>query len=435
MDRREEQHPNSASHRNRVAAGWLVLLLALVGFAGFSAYGQLFEPAGQAPAFTLTSTGHENRTLGERVQFSLSDYAGKTVLLDMMAVTCTSCRVLTEEVLIPVQERYGHRDDFVILSIDTWADPGSGQTFGGETREDLIELQMSEGVPWRHALDTDDVYLKYSAISLPKIVLVDPSGQIVLEKQGLPALSTVTAAIEDSFDGQSQSIDVLRVGLIGLAFFAGVASFFAPCSVGLIPAYMGVLLQGTQKAAPAVRFRQTLVAGTATAAGIVTLYGALALLFWQVGGFLRPHLTTIQWVTGVLLVVLGLAMLRTGLWDAVAAKLGMGRVDGRRGFFAFGVGYGLAAFGCTGPIFLPVLFQGFVQSTQTGFTVFLVYAFALAGFMLVAAALVASGQTTRLRGFLDKTKTISRVSAVFFVVAGVITLWIHQRAEGTWFPF
>jgi len=422
------------AHRNRRLGMWLVLVLVLVSAAGVTGYQQLHRPAGQAPDFVLMSTGYENGTLGEQVEFRLSDYRGKTVLLDFMAVACTSCRIVEARVLEPIWDERRHDPDFVLISIDTWADPGSGQIFGGETLADLRDFQAAEGHDWRHALDVDDVYLKYGAVTLPKLAVIDPEGRLVLESTGVPRKSTIEDAIDRAASGQAESVEVVRVGLVGLAFLAGVASFFAPCSVGLIPAYMGVLVQGTAKGSAAKRAGRTLWAGGATALGIVTLYAGLAVVFWQVGGFLRPHLTTIQWLTGILLVVLGVTMLQSGLWDRVAKALGMGRIDGRRGFFAFGLGYGLAAFGCTGPIFLPVLFAGFVAGTGLGFAVFGAYAMALALFMLCAAALVASGQTTRLRRMLDNTVRITRISAAFFVVAGLITLWVHHQATGTWGP-
>src|SRR5688572_7970139 len=185
-----------------------VLVLLLGTFAGITLWDEAHSRA-PAPDFTLVSTGFENGTMGEPVQFSLSDYRGKTVVLDFMAVACTTCRIVTDDVLKPLQAQYGDRDDFVILSIDTWADVGSGNTFGGETRQSVIALQQEENVPWRHALDTDQVYVKYTAIGLPKVVVVDADGRIAYSKVGSQDLGKVERAVEASLAGAATPVPVL----------------------------------------------------------------------------------------------------------------------------------------------------------------------------------------------------------------------------------
>ncbi len=131
--------------------------------------------------------------MGNATEFSLSDYRGKTVLLDFMAVTCDACRHVERNVLVPLWHEKQNESDFVLLSIDTWADPDSGQgfAFGGETRERLIEFQMESGHDWRHALDTDDVWQKYSAVAIPKLAVVGPEGQLIINnpKIDLPRVS------------------------------------------------------------------------------------------------------------------------------------------------------------------------------------------------------------------------------------------------------
>src|SRR5688572_20324626 len=244
------------------AGMWMVLALVL-GTAGSVTLWHEMHERRPAQDFTLTSTGYENGTLAEPVTFSLSDYRGKTVVLDFMAVACTTCRIVAEDVLKPLHDRHG--GDIAILSIDTWADPGSGNLFGGETDEALIELQQEENLHWRHALDTDGVYLKYSAIGLPKLVVVDPEGRIAYSETGSQDLSDVEAAVQASIAGEATPVAVLSVGLSGLAFAAGVASILTPCSVGLLPAYLGLLLQDASQAPAARRSHRVLWGGLATA--------------------------------------------------------------------------------------------------------------------------------------------------------------------------
>lgn len=419
-----------------IAAALLVL-----GSVGVGAYRVGLQTVDQAPDFTLTSTGYENGTEGEPVTFSLADYRNKTVLIDFMAVSCTSCRIVTEHVLRPLHAELGNRSDFVILSIDAWAKPDPAKVWPGETREELVGLQKEEGVPWRHALDTDDVVTKYQAQSLPKLVVVGPEGQIVKEWGiGSPSLGKVRAAVLDGIEGDAAAGTVWRAppGFVlgATALVAGVASFFAPCSVGLVPAYLGVLMRGPGRAGgdtrPAVRAALTLRAGALTGLGMISVYAVIAAVLWSVeaaghGAAVRAALPMMVPVMAVVLIAMGILMFVGVGWDWITRHVG-NRVDGQRGFIPFGAAYGLAAFGCTGPVFLPVLLAGFAHGAATGLLVMLVYAGALAGFLMLAAAFVAAGHVSRLRGLLSHTQAISRISAVLLVAAGLILLWTDWQA-------
>ncbi len=414
--------------RALLTVGIVVVLLA----AGFLAWHVLRQPGGTAPDFTVTTTGY-NGTLGTPENFTLSEHRGKVVLIDMMAVHCPGCDILAQDVLKPIYNHYGNRSDFVLISVDVWSSDEANQGFGGESDEDIIGFQEKWGFDWPHAQDTDRVFEKYSTVPIPMLVLVDKDGDIVMEKRGQPSHAEVESRVLAALADEAETVSVLRVGLPVMALIAGVASFFAPCSVGLIPAYMGVLLKGSERASQAQRFAVTFRGGLSTAAGIVSLYALVAVGLYLAADTLQPLIVNAVPVIAILLILFGLTMLRSGTWDAIAQRLGMGHIDGRRGFYAFGVGYGLAAFGCTGPIFLPVLLAAFGTSAIMGFTVFAIYAGAIAGFVLLAAGLVASGHTTGLRKILSKTHIINKVAAVL-IIAGAFWVWyVHFDATGHWF--
>ncbi len=426
----------ASDRRARTIVFSVLAAILLLGVGGYAVYQSGLQTIDAAPDFTLTSTGYENGTQGNGTVFSLSDYRGKTVLLDFMAVLCDACRKVEALVLEPLWEEKRNDTSFVLLSVDTWADPDTGQTFtfGGETNERLAQFQKDHGHDWRHALDTDDVWQKYSAVAIPKIAVIGPEGQIVKEWTGIPALEDVRAVVARSQAGEASAGEVFRLDLppalllVGLALVAGGASFFAPCSVGLIPAYMGFLLRGAEQQDAAHRTMTTLRAGLLTAAGIVSVYAVLAIGLWILGllGYnqaIQNSLPVLAPVIAVILIVFGVLMLFKVSWDWLAKRMGLGTLDGRRGFYTFGAGYGLAAFGCTGPIFLPVLLAGFLEGAVTGFFVFLAYALAIAAFVFVAAVLVATGHQTGLRKMLAKTDIITKVSAVLIIAAGAYLLW------------
>lgn len=78
------------------------------------------ENLGAAPDFTLTTLNDET--------FKLSDYQGKTVVLDFMAARCLPCHQQMPELQALKEEK---ADEVVILSIDT------DGAYGMETEQDV----------------------------------------------------------------------------------------------------------------------------------------------------------------------------------------------------------------------------------------------------------------------------------------------------------
>lgn len=408
---------------------WLALGLVLAVAAG-ATLSSAWRSHGPAPEFALVSTGYENGTMGDPVPFRLSDYRGKVVVLDFMAVACTTCRTVTEDVLKPLA---ASEPDVVILSIDTWSDPGSGNAFGGESDSDLVKLQRLEDVPWRHARDTDQVYVKYAAVSLPKLAVVDPDGDLVYVKTAAQGLDDLDDAVRDAQLGAAAPVPTLRVGLLGLAFVAGLACVFTPCGIGLLPAYVGLLLERGASASPAARVARALAGGAQAALGIVAAYAALALLFWAFGAALRPFLPWLAPVLGLGLAVLGLLALRGAGWNSLRMRppgVAGGTLDARTGFTAFGAAYGLAGFACTGPLFLPILLAGFVEGPQVGLAAFGLYTLAVAGVVVAIAAFVAAGQQTRVGRVLAGAPWMHKASAAILVLGGLAVAWYGASAYG-----
>lgn len=416
---------SGTSGASGTAGMWLLLGLALGGILAITLW-DAAHVQGQAPPFRLRSTGFENGVQGEPVEFTLADYRGKTVVLDLMAVTCDACAYVTRDVMKPLWAAHGNDTRFAIVSIDTWADPAVGHApgslpsprLGAETVETLIDLQNRTDVPWRHALDTDQVWHKYTAIALPEVIVVSGDGRIVFDGDtGVPSYDEVEAAVTASLAGVAPSASFAQLPLAGLAFVAGAASVVTPCTVGLLPAYFAMLLQEARAVPLGSRLRRSVLGGLAAAVGILAVYAVLALGFFLFGGALRP---LVQYAGPVV----GIGMVAAGLLALAGKGLpGLGRlgasVDGRRGFLLFGVAFALAGFGCTGPLFLPLLLAGFLQGPVTGLLFFLLYAAAVAGLVVLVAAIVGEGAMTRARRILAHTTAIQRVAGVLMVAAGV----------------
>ena len=401
---------------------WTGLLLVLALFAAGALYAAIPRVA-EAPDFTVTTTGAEAGADGPQ-EIRLSALRGRTVVLDLMAVACIPCREVTAEVLKPLAARHAG-DGLLILSIDTWADPATGNAFGGETVAALRGLQEREGAHWPHALDTDQVWRKYSAIGLPRVVVVGPDGRIAFDHQGVPALADVERAVASASAGAAATVPILGASLPALAALAGGASVLAPCCVGLVPAYFGLLLgrarDGSHGAAGRSRAAAVLLGAGATFAGFLLVTVALAALVWLAGPWLAPLIPRLPLAVGLLLLAGGAwALLGRGLPGF--ARLAS-RIDGRRGFVAFGAGFGLAGFGCTAPVAIPLMVAGVAEGPGPAALLLAAYALAAGAVLVALAVAVAAGADGPLQRALRHSGRVQRSAAALVVLAGAYVAW------------
>lgn len=403
-----------------------VMALAFLGVAaaGYVLVDSQRATLEEAPGFTLASTGYENGTLGEPVNFTLQDYRGKTVVLDFMAVTCATCRIVTEEVLKPLNREYGSRDDFAILSVDVWATDTFAQAVG-ENREGLVDLQQRENTTWRHALDTEGLIQKYGAIGIPFLTVIDADGRIVYQVSGMPQREDVARAVDASLSGTASQARVLQASIPALAMLAGLAAVLTPCGVGLLPGYISNLAR-TQPGVREGKVRPFLAAGGLASLGVVALYALLAGLLLVLGAPMRERLDLAGPIVGVAMIAVGIASLAGLPWDRfVPARLMQAP---RAGFFGYGVAYGAAAFGCTGPIFLPLMLTAFLAGPMLGLMAFGAYAVGVAVLLVAIAYLIAAGHLAGLQRILPRASRLTMVANLLMVAAGAYLIWFYYRA-------
>lgn len=157
-------------------AFFLVLAAAVFYFQTGSGKGG-GAAVGNAPDFTLTDTD------GNR--FSLSDFGGRVVLLDLMATWCGPC-VLEIAHLKNVQQRYA--GEVVILSISV--------AWGGDTSQGLAAFKEEQECDWTFAVDSDDVAVKYGVTAIPKLVIIDKGQNIRFTHLGVTPSSTLVEEID-----------------------------------------------------------------------------------------------------------------------------------------------------------------------------------------------------------------------------------------------
>jgi thiol-disulfide isomerase/thioredoxin len=104
-----------------------------------------------------------------------------------MATWCQPCKEQIAN-LKSIQNEYADRG-VTIISVDV--DPQ-------DTSAHLLEYRTERGATWQFVLDANGIYLepKYSATSIPTIVIVNKDGQIAKRNVGLMSVDALKNAID-----------------------------------------------------------------------------------------------------------------------------------------------------------------------------------------------------------------------------------------------
>ena len=214
--------------------------------------------------------------------------------------------------------------------------------------------------------------------------------------------------------------------LVSFSFLAGLQAFFAPCSIALIPAYVGYYVK--QETGDNNKIQQLLFglkAGSLASLGLISVYIVFGIILALFGRLIAPIFPWIELVTGGLLLFMGSSTL-LGYEFAVRPPLVIQtRTNGGRRFYLFGVAYAFGAIGCTLPIFLLVIFQSLAQKGMFGGIInFAVYALAMSSLMILFS-LISSLSKSAMHRFLTKyMETLQKSAGVLIILAGIYLIYL-----------
>jgi peroxiredoxin len=100
-------------------------------------------------------------------EFTLSENQGKVVILDIMTLSCSACKLQMKH-LRAIFSRYTQDElAIVTISIDT-----------KDSADEIDAYRTRYGDNWTFARDTDGVANKYKVSYIPTIVIIDKEGVI-----------------------------------------------------------------------------------------------------------------------------------------------------------------------------------------------------------------------------------------------------------------
>lgn len=426
-----------------------VVMLLIISIIGYTMMGG----SSTAPDFEAQWVGGEND--GET--FKLSDLQGKVVVLDLMATTCSPCKDIADDMLTPLHEKYKDDPGVVIISLSV----------GEDTPEGLMAYSEEHGYHWLHALDVNkEAFEAYNGIKIPKIVIIDPSGDLVYEKSSnrIPldevedTVLSAKSGLADTINLQSGSIWLMAVG-------AGFLSFFSPCSFPLLPGYVSFYLMRKKETSGGLNeqtMRAALPAGLAASAGILTIFLGLAIFGIFFSEAVREMVPVLIPITGAVILIMGLIMVADidisrftyPIKEKFAAgakklkpiflppvektlsfitrkeiKFEENEDSEMMGQYLYGLGYGAASAGCTAPVFIALLVASMSYTLFNTALIFLLYAATTAALMVTFTLLVAASQDTIVNKMRASTGLIKKIGGAVLTIVGLylvyqyVTVW------------
>jgi len=222
---------------------------------------------------------------------------------------------------------------------------------------------------------------------------------------------------------------MINPAALSLSFFAGIAIFFSPCGIALLPAYISFLLDQKEEETNKIkRAVAGLKIGAIVSLGILTVFITVGVLISFLGNFLAPYAFWLGTITGAALIILGIFMLigkglTINLPHNFKAQSNVGK------FYIFGMGYAIGGISCTLPAFLLVVFNALGSgSFLGGFVNFLAFSLGTVLLMLAVTTATAISKSFIERWIVSKMTMISKLASLVIIGAGAYLIYFNFLA-------
>lgn len=217
---------------------------------------------------------------------------------------------------------------------------------------------------------------------------------------------------------------------LGLAFLGGLLSFFSPCVLPLVPAYIGYLggraIHVDETTTPGYRRWNTFTHGVAFILGFSIVFILLGLAFSFLGSILQAIQEPLAKIGGLVVILFGIHM--TGIYRIpfLEYELRLQNKNGRNlGYLSslmMGIFFSAGWSPCLGPVLAAILTVAMNTGDTTQGTLLLsFYALGMAIPFLIAAAGI-SWVVAFIKKFSKSMRIIEIVMGVVLIIVGIMLI-------------
>jgi cytochrome c-type biogenesis protein len=232
----------------------------------------------------------------------------------------------------------------------------------------------------------------------------------------------------------------MTVGL-GAALLAGLLSFLSPCVLPLVPGYIGFLksLDSSNLTTDYSKTRQRiklLVASTLFVSGFLSVFVALGASASLAGTFLAKNMSTLQFIGGAVIVILGLnfiGILSLNFANRDIRFMPSPKNLGLIGAYIVGLAFGFGWTPCVGPVLAAILMisASSTSALNEGAVLLLAYGVGM-GTPFVLVALFSDLFLAKFTFFSKKTIIVKWLLGGVLVITGLAIMLGKLSAVGFW---
>ncbi len=206
--------------------------------------------------------------------------------------------------------------------------------------------------------------------------------------------------------------------LYSFAFFAGIVSFFAPCAIGILPAYLSYYLNIEESG-----HKKAVYYGNIAGLGLISFYlvlGLLTIIFGQVIGM--RLMTLNREISAAILIIVGLFLLFDismnlkrflPLRASHSSNDSTSRMSYEKGIFFFGIFYGVEAFMCAFLLMVPLIIYPLMGGEiLTSLVSFIIFSLALGLCMVLTTILISKSRRILTERLMATTKSLQTIAGI-----------------------
>ena len=224
-------------------------------------------------------------------------------------------------------------------------------------------------------------------------------------------------------------------GHLALAFSAGMIATVNPCGFAMLPAYLSYFLGLENSAQSAWRnVARALTVGAVLTLGFITVFGVFGIIHEQFTQSFKKYTPQATIAIGIILVVLGIAMLR-----GFEPKVRLPHLDKGAGsrelpsIFLFGASYAIASLGCTIGTFVLAVAPTFREENFiSGMASFVLYGLGMGTVVIFLTIATALAKTSLVKALRSMMPYVNRIAGSLLVPTGLYLAyygWFALRVQ------
>ncbi len=199
-----------------------------------------------------------------------------------------------------------------------------------------------------------------------------------------------------------------------ITFLEGIISFISPCMLPMLPIYISYFAGGSGSK------HRVLLRSICFVLGFTATFSLLGLFAGTLGSMLTQHQTTVNIVTGIIVVVFGLSYLDVIKLPFFKGMQGGRKIESAFSAFIFGMIYSISLTPCVGAFLGSALMMASSSSTAlTGFLLLITYSLGL-GIPFIISAVLIDKLNSAFNFIKQHYKVINLICGIFLIVVGLM---------------